>query len=386
MARYFGGFPEYVSVAEKRAKAQKKMAALKKKNPRIAPVLIEGRSIANTWWGKSWNQNLERYADYSNRIGRGRSYVRHGAVLDLQIKAGKIQGLVQGSRSSPYKVSISIKALSKSVWKHIRGTTKGQLDSLSELLAGKFPKSLQDIFFDRDDGIFPNPREIEFDCSCPDWAYMCKHVAATLYGVGARLDEDPGLLFQLRKIQIDDLISQAVKRTSKALLEKAETKSSRVMDDANLGDIFGVQLAGGIDAKEILSKSKKKGTKAGKVKSGSKKKRLAKLSENDGSQKKIKKKATPPKKVLQKRDGSDRKMTNSKKVRAKSRTPKKIAVVSGSFLDIVVAAVPKRRKVTRIVDICAKVELDEKQVRNAVSRAVAMGKLKVVDRGVYSRV
>jgi uncharacterized Zn finger protein len=382
MSRYFGGFPEYVSVAQKRAKAKRAQGALKKKNPKIAPVLIQGSKIANTWWGKSWNQNLERYADYSNRIGRGRSYVRHGAVLDLQIKAGKIQGLVQGSRSTPYKISISIQALSKTTWKYIRESTVGQLDSLSELLAGKFPKSLQDIFFDCDEGVFPNPREIEFECSCPDWAYMCKHVAATLYGVGARLDQDPSLLFKLRNIQIDDLISQAIKRTSKAMLEKAETKSSRVMDDANLTEVFGIQLDENMVLKKRPSAKKKKEPQQDVAKSGSRKKRTVKLSQESDTPKKRVQKSRQQKEILKKQVKPEHTKPKQKII----KSPKRSVVVRGTFVDRVVSAVPNRSKTMRISDICAKVGLDKKQVQNAVSRAVAMGKLKSMGGGVYVRV
>ena len=163
MSTYY--YPEYVPVAQKRAKAARKLRALRKKNPNIRPVVIEGRTIARTWWGKSWNQNLERYADYSNRIGRGRSYVRHGAVLDLQIKPGKIHALVQGSQARPYEVVVSIKALNKSNWKDVRKAAEGQLDSLAELLAGEFPKTLQASFFDKEEGLFPAPKEIRFDLS-----------------------------------------------------------------------------------------------------------------------------------------------------------------------------------------------------------------------------
>ena len=223
MSRYDYGFPEYVPVAQKRAQNERKLKELSKRDPGIQPVILEGGSIARTWWGKSWNKNLERYADYSNRIGRGRSYVRHGAVLDLRIERGKIGGLVQGTQAKPYEVVVSIEALDRSTWKRVREAAAGQLDSLAELLGGKFPKPMQELFFARDEGLFPAPKEIDFDCSCPDWASMCKHVAATLYGVGARLDENPNLFFELRAIEVDDLITQAVKSTTRSLLKKSRS-------------------------------------------------------------------------------------------------------------------------------------------------------------------
>ena len=222
----YWGYPRYVSVAEKRAKAARKLKQLRKKNPAIRPITLEGQAIAKTWWGKSWNLNLERYADYSNRIGRGRSYVRHGAVLDLQISAGQVKSIVQGSRTKPYTVIIKIKGITKEIWKNMKAACTGKLDSLPELLSGKFPKAIGEVFTAQGRGLFPSPQEIGFDCSCPDRASMCKHVAATLYGIGTRLDDDAGLFFKLRKVKIDDLIQQTLKDQSYKLLEKAEQMSS----------------------------------------------------------------------------------------------------------------------------------------------------------------
>jgi uncharacterized Zn finger protein len=239
--RYWG-FPEYVTVAEKKAKAARKLKELCKKNPNMKPVVIEGSAIARTWWGKAWNLNLERYADYSNRIGRGRNYVRHGAVLDLQIEPGLVNALVQGSRSEPYSVCMKIQPLKKEIWKNIKAACENTLESFQELLAGKFPKALGEIFTSRDTGMFPVPREIKFSCSCPDWAGMCKHVAATLYGVGARLDEDPRLFFRLRDTEIGELIKQTVADRAGKLLEKASRKSGRIIEDADIPSVFGIDL------------------------------------------------------------------------------------------------------------------------------------------------
>jgi uncharacterized Zn finger protein len=240
-------FPRYVSVSEKRAKAERKLKQLKKKNPAIQPIVLEGTAIAKTWWGKSWNLNLERYADYSNRIGRGRSYVRHGAVLDLRISAGQVNSLVQGSGTKPYTVTIKIKGITKKIWKNMKAACAGKLDSLPELLSGKFPKALGEVFTAQGRGLFPSPQEIDFDCSCPDWAYMCKHVAATLYGIGTRLDDDPGLFFQLRKVKIDDLIQQTLKDQSYKLLEKAEKMSSGKIAESDLSGMFGIDMEETID-------------------------------------------------------------------------------------------------------------------------------------------
>lgn len=235
-------FPRYVSVAEKRARAEKKIRQLKKKNPNLAPVILEGRSLAKTWWGKSWNENLERYADYSNRIGRGRSYVRHMAVLDLGIRPGSVKALVQGSRNKPYAVEIGIQALKKSNWKKITAGCADRLDSMQDLLDGKFPRDLSHLFMQKGHGLFPSPKEIQFSCSCPDWASMCKHVAAVLYGIGARLDEDPSLFFVLRKANLDDLIAKTVDNAAVKYIRQAEENRPPVVAEEDLGAVFGIDM------------------------------------------------------------------------------------------------------------------------------------------------
>lgn len=187
------GFAPYVPVEVKRARALKTLDKLKEKNKDLQPVMIEGRTLAKTWWGKAWNENLESYADYSNRIARGRSYVRYNAVLDLKIVRGEVTALVQGSTSEPYTITIKIDRLKKDKWDNITSLCNQRIDSLEQLLEGKFPKELEAVFMKKEYGLFPSPREIHFDCSCPDWASMCKHVAAVLYGIGARLDTNPML-------------------------------------------------------------------------------------------------------------------------------------------------------------------------------------------------
>ena len=236
------GYPKYVSTAEKKRKAQKAAATQKKKNPEIDPIVIKGNKLATTWWGKAWNKNLESYADYENRIGRGRSYVRYGAVLDLKIDRGRIISLVQGSRAKPYRVEIEIKPLPAGVWKAIKETCAGKIDSLQELVDGKFPEALSELFTARGKGLFPAPKEITFDCSCPDWAYMCKHVAAVLYGVGARLDKNPALFFTLRGIGIEELVTEAIQEKKSAILGKTGVKSRRILKDVDTAAMFGVEL------------------------------------------------------------------------------------------------------------------------------------------------
>lgn len=238
----FWSFPRYVSVGEKQQRAKKKLEKLMKENKDIKPVRIEGSAIAKTWWGKAWNKNLEAYADYSNRIGRGRTYVRSGAVLDLRIQEGHVKALVQGSASDPYSIVIKITSLKKDIWEEIKGFCAGKLDSLQELLMGKFPAALSEMFTARGKGLFPSPKEIDFDCSCPDIASMCKHVAATLYGVGARLDHEPNLFFLLRQIEIGDLISETIKDKTEELLTRAQKKSQRILEDQDLSSVFGIEM------------------------------------------------------------------------------------------------------------------------------------------------
>ena len=238
----YSGFAPYVSVGEKKVRAARMLAKLRKKNKDISPIILTGSKIAVTWWGLSWNKNLERYADYEYRLDRGKSYVRHGSVLDLKISEGNIAALVQGSGRSPYKVSIDIKEINKKNWQNIKIMCEGKIDSLAELLEGSFPKELEALFFEKGLGLFPSPKEIIFKCSCLDWASMCKHVAAVLYGVGAKLDSNPSLFFELRNIDMKGLISHAVAEKKQKLLKKSVKKSKRVMKNADIGKVFGIDL------------------------------------------------------------------------------------------------------------------------------------------------
>jgi len=212
---------------------------LRKKNPNIQPVTIEGK-LAKTWWAKEWNNNLESYADYSSRIGRGRSYVRSGAVLDLSIKPGKVHALVQGSRKKPYEIDIIIDPLSKAKWDDIVKRCSHKIGSLEELVGGRFPQEFMELFTNRGDGLFPSPREIHFQCSCPDWASMCKHVASVLYGIGARFDNEPTLFFLLRDIDFTELLKKSIDEKMKNMLKNAGKSTERVLSDIDTYELFGV--------------------------------------------------------------------------------------------------------------------------------------------------
>jgi len=205
MSRSFGGWTPYVPVAARRRKAEREMEKLRKKGAVLSPVKIEGRQIARTFWGKAWCDNLESYRDYENRLPRGRTYVRNGSVVDLQIAPREITAIVSGSKI--YKVKVSIGGVGPARWKTLCADCSGGIDSLVELLQGRFSKGVMERLCRQDTGLFPRPSEIRFTCSCSDHASMCKHIAAVLYGVGARLDESPEFLFRLRAVNETELLS-----------------------------------------------------------------------------------------------------------------------------------------------------------------------------------
>lgn len=233
------GFPEYVPAAERRAEARRTLLALEKKGRTVSPVEIAGRKIATTFWGCAWCDNLERYGDFANRIPRGRTYVRNGSVIDLQIAPGKVEALVSGSEI--YTVQVGVAAVGRAKWKSICARCAGGIDSLVELLQGRFSKRVMEHLCQQGTGLFPTPQEIRFSCSCPDIAGMCKHIAAVLYGVGARLDHQPELLFRLRQVDEQDLIAKA---GAGLPLSKKTPAAERVLAAEDLGSVFGIELAG----------------------------------------------------------------------------------------------------------------------------------------------
>jgi len=225
----------YVPVAERRAKARRKMEQLRKKGKDIQPVEIEGRTIARSFWGKGWCDHLESFSDYANRLPRGRTYVRNGSVCHLEIQPGLVEAMVAGS--SLYKVSIGIKKLKPAVWTAIKKKCSGQIGSMLELLQGKLSNQVMAVVTDKKDGLFPKPGGIEFSCSCPDWAVMCKHVASALYGVGSRLDTRPELLFVLRGVDAQELIAAEM-----ALPSAEPAAVGDALADEQLSAIFGIDF------------------------------------------------------------------------------------------------------------------------------------------------
>jgi uncharacterized Zn finger protein len=237
MSWNYYGFRPYVSVAQRRQKAAREMAKLAKKGKVIRPIQIEGRTIARTFWGNAWCDNLESYMDYANRLPRGRTYVRNGSVVHLDIRPGEIEAQVSGSEL--YQVKIRIAPAAKAKWKRLCGDCAGAIGSLIELLRGRFSDHVMGVITRKETGLFPAPAEIDLKCSCPDWATMCKHVAAVLYGVGARLDQNPELLFTLRSVNHEELITRAAAATDLA----AKTPSAGPeLAESEIGAVFGIEL------------------------------------------------------------------------------------------------------------------------------------------------
>ncbi|MFT3767721.1 MAG: SWIM zinc finger family protein [Minicystis sp.] len=235
MSWYYDWAPR-PTVAERAQKAKKQIAALEKKGTKLSPVVLEGRTIASTFWGKAWCHNLESYSDYENRIPRGRSYVRSGSVLDLQIAPGEVTALVQGTKL--YKIKIAIRPVDPARWKSIVAACGGKIDSVVELLQGKLSKAVMEVITSKEKGLFPSPRQITMDCSCPDYASMCKHLAAVLYGIGARLDTQPEMLFKLRGADPLELVATAA--SGAVLGGRGPAKEKRL--GADLASVFGIDL------------------------------------------------------------------------------------------------------------------------------------------------
>lgn len=233
----FDDFKPYVSAAQRKRRAEKAAARLDKSSPSREPVSVTGNVIARTFWGRSWCANMARYSDFYSRLERGRAYLRSGAVLDLRIARGAVKASVMGSRL--YTVQVNISAVPKARWDALCKRCAGAIDSVVELLQGRFSNAVMEHICSKDTGLFPAPREITFDCSCPDWASMCKHVAAVLYGIGARFDARPELLFTLRDVDEKDLIAAA---GSGVTMPSSGGGTARRLESGDLSALFGVEI------------------------------------------------------------------------------------------------------------------------------------------------
>lgn len=251
----YGGWKPYVPVAERRKKAEQLIARSIKAGKSLSPVAPYRGAIAKTFWGKAWCDNLEHYSDYESRLPRGRTYVRNGSVIDLQITVGKIRAQVMGS--SLYEIEIDVAACPKKQWRALSAECASSIDSMVELLHGKLSAAVMGRICKPGTGLFPAPKDIKFGCNCLDWAAMCKHVAAVLYGIGARLDQQPELLFTLRGVDPADLVSSSDANLSGAGVAPA---SGRMLDNADLGDVFGIDIDMEplVDAPPVRSKRTRK--------------------------------------------------------------------------------------------------------------------------------
>ncbi len=237
---YYSDFLEYVSVAEKRARASEEVARRSKKGEKLQPITIEGRLIARSAWGRGWCEHIEKFHDYFNRLERGRSYARNGSIIHLEIAAGGVRALVSGS--SVYDVHIGIAPLAERRWQQIVNKCSGAIASWLDLLAGRFSEGIMAILADPDHGLFPGKGDVKLQCSCPDGAIMCKHVAAVLYGVGARLDAEPEMLFKLRQVDASHLLAATMRSDS---LTGAAGDGGNLLsesEDESFADLFGIEL------------------------------------------------------------------------------------------------------------------------------------------------
>lgn len=254
-----GRWAPYVSVAQRRANANLEASKLAKKGQTLRPIHIKTRTIAKSFWGLAWCKNLEVYSDWANRMPRGRTYARNGSIIDLQIETGVISSMVSGS--SLYEIKIKIDTLDAKKWKTIREDCSQQVGSLLDLMRGKLPDAVLTRLTDLKHGIFPSPKELKLQCSCPDYARMCKHIAATLYGVGYLLDTEPELFFKMRGVDQAELVSDAMSTQSMTDAIGLDEQSDFAGED--LGAIFGIDLANTTDAspanvKAVATRNQKK--------------------------------------------------------------------------------------------------------------------------------
>jgi uncharacterized Zn finger protein len=163
-------------------------------------------SFGETWWAKRWIAMLESF-NIGARLTRGRSYARSGQVLSIDVERGLIQSKVQGSYPQPYKITIKVKMLSDADWKKVAKELSSQAIFAAKLLAGEMPQEIEESFKVARLSLFPEKlRDLETDCSCPDWSNPCKHIAAVYYLLGEEFDRDPFLIFKLRGASREEFI------------------------------------------------------------------------------------------------------------------------------------------------------------------------------------
>ncbi len=336
----FYAWKPYVPVAVRRARAEKVAAKAARSGAALTPVRAQGNKIASTFWGRAWCDNLERYSDFSNRLPRGRAYLRNGSVIDLKVESGEVKAQVAGSRL--YKTVVKVAAVPQTRWREISADCAGSIDSVVELLRGKLSQAVMARICTAGTGLFPTPKEISFDCSCPDWASMCKHVAAVLYGVGVRLDEQPELLFRLRNVDAADLVAQAGAGLTPRQKRPA---AGKVLDDAQLADVFGIEIAAqpapagtGSPRKQAATKTAKK--KAARTPAVNERAVvMKKMAAGDAVSKRRAKASAPAKQVAAPRGTVARKLAATR-----PPSPAKPAIVSPKKNAVARPAKPRSRK------------------------------------------
>ncbi|SMP76049.1 Uncharacterized conserved protein, contains Zn finger domain [Neorhodopirellula lusitana] len=351
-------FTPYVPVGQRKAEGKLEAQRRLKKGESLQPVEINGRAIATTFWGKGWCSHLEKYCDYSNRLPRGRTYARNGSITDLRISKGKITSMVCGS--SLYDITIKIDALPSGRWADIYRSCSSSIHSMMDLMRGRLGDDVIRRITDPQSGMFPASDELHLKCSCPDGAYLCKHLAATLYGVGHRLDTLPDLLFQLRGVDQNDLISQAFSPEGASSAMGLDQGSG--LDGADLSDIFGIDLADSPSTPTPVTKQTTKRKEAQKSaarrKSSNKKAVNKKASDKKAVRKKttaankraepavtkkaIKKKATKKKAVKKRRTQPSKNSSPTKRAASKKTAVKKAAVKKATAKKAVKKSTPKK--------------------------------------------
>lgn len=252
-------YPDYESKADKQARVARLIAQAQRRGQLLEPILPKkGRDLSTTFWGQAWNRNLMAYSDYESRLPRGRSYFRQGGVMDLEIEKGVVRSVVAGS--DLYTVQITIAPLDNGRWMDLRNRCQGRVGSLLELLAGKLSAEVLRELTDLEHGLFPEPKEIRFSCTCPDWADLCKHCAATLYAVGTKLDDTPEHFFLLRGVEAEELTGGAMAAVDSLTAQGTQpAPRAAALAGADLSDLFGVELSG-LEALLPLLPAPKKGS------------------------------------------------------------------------------------------------------------------------------
>lgn len=340
-----------MSVAQRRMKAQKQMAKLRKKGMDAQPIEIAGRKITRTFWGKAWCDHIESFSDYTNRLPRGKRYVRNGSVCHLEITKGRVKAIVSGSEL--YNIKVGIKPLVPQKWAQVKRGCAGQIGSLLELLQGKLSSGVMGVVTDRDKGLFPGPREISFHCDCPDWATMCKHVAAVMYGVGARLDEQPELLFLLRGVDHEELIA------AQAAFEGVTGRRGgrKRIAKGDISDVFGIDLADARSESKVAAKAPKKTAQ----------KRVRKKTAKKAAKKAAKKVV---KKTVKKttKESAPRKTTQAAKATRKKKAVKKAKKAARKIAKKTVKRTVKKTEKKSTPGTTAKVARKRKAVKKAAKR------------------